>query len=107
MEPMQRRHGQEADATVTEREQSTNMFLSTEEINAEALEPLVPAPDTNLEEQVRSSGSPELAELDPGTPGPASSRSQEPNALRASEPAGSAKPGLSEPVSELSVTKLE
>ncbi|XP_022176514.1 uncharacterized protein LOC111037946 [Myzus persicae] len=111
MEPVPRRLGQEPSATVTERELSADMFLSTQGTSAEAIELLVPAPDTDLEEQERISGSPELGEGAPeqgsGTPELESSRSPEPNASQTSEPAGAAKPELSEPVSELSVTKLE
>lgn len=104
---MSRRSGQERGATVTEPEQST--LISTQEISAETLEPLVPASDTYLEEQGQSSVLPELGEgaLELGTsiPEPASARSPEPNTV-ASEP-GPAKPELSEPVSELSVTNVE
>jgi len=103
---MSRRSGQEPNATVTEPEQNT--LVSTQEMSVEALEPLVPAaPDTNLEEQGRSSMSLELdegaPELGARTPEPGSARSPEPNSVASSEP-GAAKPELSEPVSELSVT---
>jgi len=108
---MSRRSGQEPNGTirvtitVTEPEQST--LTSTQEMSAEALEPLIlAAPDTNLEEQGRRSASLELCEgapeLGASTPEPGSARSPEPNAV-ASEP-GAVKPELSEPVSEVSVT---
>jgi len=108
---MSRRSGQEPNGTirvtitVTEPEQST--LMSTQEMSAEAPEPLIlAAPDTNLEEQGRRSASLELCEgapeLGASTPEPGSARSPEPNAV-ASEP-GAVKPELSEPVSELSVT---
>lgn len=104
-EPISRRSDQQPNAIVTEPEQ--NILISTQEMTVETLEPLVPTvPDTNLEEQGRSSMSLELdegaPELGARTPEPGSARSPEPNAV-ASEP-GAAKPELSEPVSELSVT---
>lgn len=82
---MSRRLGQEPSTTVTGSYQ-----------NAEAIEPFVPTSETNIEEQERMSGSPELSEW---TSEPTSSRSPESNAV-ASEPSA-AKPELSEPVSEL------
>lgn len=107
-EPISRRSDQQPNAIVTEPEQ--NILISTQEMTAEALEPLVPAvTDTNLEEQGRSSMSLEFdegaSELGARTPEPGSARSPEPNAVT-SEPAA-AKPELSEPVSELSVTNLK
>jgi len=85
IDPISRRLGQEPSTTVTRSDQ-----------NAEAIEPFVPTSETNIEEQERRSGSPELNEW---AQEPSSSRSPEPNAV-ASEPSA-AKPELSEPVSEL------
>jgi len=86
IEPISRRFSQEPSTTTTGPNQ-----------NAEAIEPFVSASETNIEEQERRSGSPELSEW---TPVPTSSRTSEPNA-EASEPSA-AKPELGEPVSELS-----
>jgi len=76
---MSRRSRQELNATVTVTEPEQSTFMSTQEMSAEALEPLVSAaPDINVEEQGRSSVSLELGERAPEL----GVRTQEPGSAR-------------------------